>query len=307
MAKGPSYDAELKDHEQYLRSDANEDAKRQLLFPLFRKMYKDKMKTESAAASADVYIEGMLVVESKTDWNQWVEGLYQALHYHRRYGLAFNAVMVVAHQFCAIWKVKNLADAVVAFWKTTGPLLAPNEVGRQHARKTSNALKLLIKDSADYWLYPKDLEKTFWEGGKSLTTEAFAIKNVLLNLDADRYQINTHNFIQVVERMKPFFDQPIDAIHAFCAMIPHWDITAAAAVNEQTEEVRVVGHRGNTFSDNIKLQKRFLPEFKHFVETQYLFTNDGSGIMVDYNCGLAEKKVKERLWEMLVGEMGYFR
>ncbi|MEO6833984.1 MAG: hypothetical protein ABI378_14960 [Chitinophagaceae bacterium] len=43
-------------------------------------MYKDKMKTESAAGTADVHIGGMPVVESKIDWNQWVESLYLALH-----------------------------------------------------------------------------------------------------------------------------------------------------------------------------------------------------------------------------------
>lgn len=61
MAKGFLYEAELKELENYLRSDANEDAKRQMLFPLFRKIYRDKMQTESAAKGADVYIEGMLV------------------------------------------------------------------------------------------------------------------------------------------------------------------------------------------------------------------------------------------------------
>lgn len=136
-----------------------------------------------------------------------MEGLYQALHYHRRHGLAFNSVMVIAHQFCGIWKVKNLPDAVVTFWKSAAPLLAPNDVGKLHARKTSNWLKNLIKESADYWLYPKDREKNFLEGGKSVYTETFQIRNVLQNLDKDRYQINTHNFIQVIERMKRFFEK----------------------------------------------------------------------------------------------------
>ncbi len=73
------------------------------------------MKTESAAGSADVYIEGILVVEGKTDFSQWVEGFYQALHYHRRYGLAFNSIMVIAHRFCGIWKVHKLPEAACTF------------------------------------------------------------------------------------------------------------------------------------------------------------------------------------------------
>ncbi len=40
---------ELESLKQYLRSSENEDAKRQLLYPLFKKLYGDKMKIESAA------------------------------------------------------------------------------------------------------------------------------------------------------------------------------------------------------------------------------------------------------------------
>jgi len=63
----PAFGDELGKLTQYLRSDDNEDAKRPLLYPLFQKLFKDKFKIESNAFGADVYVEGQIIVESKTD------------------------------------------------------------------------------------------------------------------------------------------------------------------------------------------------------------------------------------------------
>ncbi len=65
----PTLGPELKQLKKYLKSDSNEEARRPLLYPLFQKLYKDKFKIESDACGADVYIEGQLIVESKTDWH----------------------------------------------------------------------------------------------------------------------------------------------------------------------------------------------------------------------------------------------
>jgi hypothetical protein len=62
---------ELESFKKYLRSVDNEDARRPLLYPLFKKLFGDKMKIESAASGADVYIDGQLIVEAKTDFTQW--------------------------------------------------------------------------------------------------------------------------------------------------------------------------------------------------------------------------------------------
>ena len=86
MAREISYGIELEYLAKYLKSEGNEDTKRQHLFPLFKKLYKDKFITESAAAGADIYIEGQLIVECKTDFTQWTEAFYQALHYQKKYG-----------------------------------------------------------------------------------------------------------------------------------------------------------------------------------------------------------------------------
>jgi len=78
MAKKTSHDEELGQLKQYLRSGANEDAKRPLLYPLFQKLFKGKFKIESGASGADAYVEGAIVVEAKTNHTQWSEGFRQA-------------------------------------------------------------------------------------------------------------------------------------------------------------------------------------------------------------------------------------
>ena len=70
------------------------------------------MKIESAACGADVYIDGQLIVEAKTDFAQWLVGFYQALHYQKKYGLGYHTVMVVANEFIGIWKLNKLPEYV---------------------------------------------------------------------------------------------------------------------------------------------------------------------------------------------------
>ena len=52
MAKSNTTD-ELEFFKKYLRSVDNEDARRPLLYPIFKKLFSDKMKIESAACGAD--------------------------------------------------------------------------------------------------------------------------------------------------------------------------------------------------------------------------------------------------------------
>ena len=75
-----TYGGELEHLKDYLRSDLNEDSKRHLLFPIFKKLFKDKLKSESEAQGADLYVEGAIIVEAKTEAKQWDEGFFQALH-----------------------------------------------------------------------------------------------------------------------------------------------------------------------------------------------------------------------------------
>ncbi|MBC7553906.1 MAG: hypothetical protein H7257_08000, partial [Taibaiella sp.] len=282
MAKVITFGAELEDLAKYLKSTDNEDAKRQLLFPLFKKLFKEKFVTESAAAGADVYIEGQIIVECKTDFPQWLEGFYQALHYNKKHGLAFNSVMVIAHNFCAIWKLKKLPEFAVILSRTADVNKAPNAIGKENAKKTAIREKNEIKEAAFYWIDPKDFENTIFSGGgKSYTIESFEILKILKNLDSDRLQVNKHNFIQVIERMKGYFEYAIDAVHAFYSIIPYWDITSTVADNDN-EGLRLIGYSGTKYSDNITVARSHVRDFRKFIETQYIFTNEGSGLTVDY-------------------------
>ncbi len=278
----PKITDELESLKKYLRSTDNEDARRPLLYPLFKKLFAEKMKIESAACGADVYIDGQLIVEAKSDFSQWLEGFYQALHYQKKYGLGYHTVMVVAREFVGIWKLNKLPEYVTILSKTSDPHTAPNEIGKQNARKTTAKIKKEIQEAAFYWLTPKDLLGDIFGDAKNLTTEGFEILKILRHIDSDRQQIGIHNFINCIERMKTMFATPIEAVHAFYSIIYFWDITSKVSTNETGTEARVLGYHGNKFSEVVSLHPHKVEEFKRFVESQYIFTNEGSGITVDY-------------------------
>lgn len=283
MAK-KTYHQELHSLQKYIESNENEDAKRQLLYPLFTKLFGNKFSIESAVNThgADGYVEGQLIIEAKTNHTQWLDGFYQALHYKKRYGLSYNSIMVITHEFCAIWKIKNLPEFAVILSNTADATAAPNAVGKDNARKTFNPNKILIKEAAQYWLDPKDLKGELFAGRKSLITETYEILKVLNNLDSERILVNKHNFIHAIERLKPFFETPTEAVHAFYSIIPFWDITSSVADNEATNTVKVIGYSGKKFSDDVNLIGRYKKDFVRFIEDQYIFTNEGSGLTVDY-------------------------
>ena len=166
--------------------------------------------------------------------------------------------------------------------KTADVNKAPNTVGKENARKTNVQNKKAIKDAAIYWLSPKDLEGDIFAEAKNLTTETYAVLKILNNLESDRIQVNPHNFINTIEQLKPLFETPIDAVHAFYTIVAYWDITSNASVNEAGDEIRVIGFNGNKFSDPISLHPHKVNDLKRFIDTQYIFTNEGSGIAVDY-------------------------
>lgn len=281
MAK-PSTGEELQKFTDYLKSESNEDAKRADLFPLFKKLFKDKLKSESDAHGADVYVEGKLIVECKSSESQWLEGFYQALHYQKKYGLAYNTVIVLAHKFVAIWKLTKLPEFAVILSKTADATKPPNVVGKENARKTIPQNKKEIKDASIYWLSPKDLDGDIFVDAKNLITESYAVLKILNNLESDRIQINPHNFVNTIEQLKPLFEKPIDAVHAFYTIVAYWDITSKASINEAGDEVTVFGFNGVRHSESVSLHPHNVNEFIKFVNTQYIFTNEGSGLTVDH-------------------------
>ena len=283
MAAGITFHEEIKQFREYLKSELNEDAKRPLLYPLFRKLGKERFKIESAAFGADVYMEGQIIVECKTSFNQWTEGFFQAMHYHKKYGLAYKLIMVIAHKYVGIWKVNQLPEFAVFLSHTSNPNTAPNEIGRIYARKVSKAQKLEIQESSIYWLEPKDLSGDYFKNeGKSIEYESYEILNIIKNPGEERTQINTRNFIDQIELLKSYFEHPIDAVHCFYTIVAYWDITSVVSTNDYSDKIRVVGFRGQKHSDEVPIKQSQFKAFKKFVESRYIFTNEGSGLTVDY-------------------------
>ena len=277
------FSEELETFKECLKSTSSEKARNHLLYPLFRRLFKDQMKIEGDAKGADVYVEGQLIVEAKSTKDQWLDGFFQALHYQRKFGLTYNTIMVVAHKFVAIWKLDKLPEYAIILKNTSNPAHAPNVVGKENAKRSTAQNEREIKDAATYWLEPKDLDKELFKTGtKSLTIESYEILKILRNLESSRRQVNTHNFIDCIERMKPLFATPIDAVHAFYTIVSYWDITSTVAINEETGEVRVIGFSSQRFSEPVPVPKATRQEFRRMVESQYIFTNEGSGLSVDY-------------------------
>jgi len=127
--------------------------------------------------------------------------------------------MVIAHKFVGIWKVNKIPEFAVILAHTSDATKAPSFIGKENARKTQKVEKAKIIESAFYWLSPKDLDGDIFAGAKNLTTESYEIRKILSNLDSDRLQINTHNFINTIDRMKFFFDHPIGAVHHFIQLL----------------------------------------------------------------------------------------
>ena len=93
--------------------------------------------------------------------------------------------------------------------------------------------------------------------------------------------MNTQNFIQAIERMKPMFDSPIQAVHCFYTIIAYWDITSTVT-EKPNGKISVTGFKGKKESEDIAISPRKINDLKKFVETQYISSNEGSGLTVDY-------------------------
>jgi AraC-like DNA-binding protein len=269
---------ELDQLKKYLLNPGKEKVKDYLVFPLFNKLFGKKFKKESDASGADIYIEGQLLVELKSNFSDYKAGFYQALHYAKK-GLTFSAICVIAQKFIAVWKVNEIPDDAKRLAAEADANTAPNEIGRTNARKTKKAIANEILNSAIFKLTPTDLEGLF---KRDFDTALPEFVQVLKNLEAERIQINTHNFIDHIAQLERFFDDPLDAIHCFYAIVGFWDVTSKVAFDESSDKIRVFGNKGTRYSEELKLKPRLHEDFKKFVENRYVFTNEGSGLTVDY-------------------------
>jgi hypothetical protein len=271
---------ELNHLEEYLLNPGTEKAKDHLVFPLFQKLFGSKFKKESDAAGADIYIEGKLLVELKSDYDDYLKGFYQALHY-AKLGLTFSAICVIAKRFVAVWKVNKIPEHAKRLSADADATMAPSAIGVLNAssRRTPKAKKYEILNAAEFKLLPEDLEGLF---KRDFDTALPEFVQVLKNLEAERLQINTHNFIDHIKQLERFFDEPLDAVHCFYAIVGFWDVTSTIAFNENSDKVRLFEHKRSRFSEELKIKPRFHEEFKKFVENRYVFTNEGSGLTADY-------------------------
>lgn len=265
---------------EFLLSESSEKAKDYLVFPLFKALFKNKFKKETEAAGADTYIEGQLLVELKSGEKDFIPGFFQALHYAKK-GLSFSAICVIAYKFICIWKINTIPEFVKELVANADPILPPNEVGRLLAKKTSKAQKNEILKSAHYKLFPEDFEGFF---EKDIDLNLFEFIKALNNLDSERIQINRHNFINFIDLLNKFFVKPIDAIHFFYSIVGYWTTNSVITKSGNSEKIVISDNsRGKErSSEPIEIIPRNYNNIKNFVEKYYIFTNEGSGITVDY-------------------------
>jgi hypothetical protein len=64
--------------------------------------------------------------------------------------------------------------------------------------------------------------------------------------------------------------------------VAYWDITSVVSTNEYSDKIRIVGFKGQKHSDEVIIKPSLFKNFKKFVESRFIFTNEGSGLTVDY-------------------------
>lgn len=269
---------ELDGLRNYLESPSSEDAKRHLVYPLFKRIFGRRFKTESDAAGADIYIEGRLVVELKANEEDWVRGFYQAAHYAKR-GLTFSNIGVLSRTFAAVWKVSELPQQVATIIDDADPLSAPSAVGFTGANKTSKDLRVRLLRSSSFAVTTAHLSGLF---GQDLGTTLKEYLNLLRNLEAARIQINPRNFIEAIEYLKSFFSTPMEAIHCFYDIVAYWDVSSRVSQFAETNKLQVIGKSGTISSNFIEVNPKHHSAFKKYIESHYVFTNEGSDLRIDH-------------------------
>ena len=273
----------MKEREQlkeFIQSESSENAKDHLVFPLFQKLFGNKFKKQSDAYDADIYIDGKLLVELKSKTEDSIGGFFQALHYSKK-GLSFSSVCVITYRFIGVWKVNAIPDFAKKYSFEADALKSPSEIGVSIARKVSKSQKNDIFKSAIFSFTP--LEKgSFFEDDIDAQISMFV--DVLRNLQSERLQVNPHNFISTIEVMKKFFTDPLDAIHFFYAIVGYWTTSSKVTTVGESDFISIIDNtRGNErSSEPIKIVPRHYAEIKLFVESRFIFTNEGSGLTVDY-------------------------
>jgi hypothetical protein len=236
---------------------------------------KDFIK-ESEASGADVYIKGKLIVELKTKYDDWCAGFFQACHYQKK-GLTFSAICVISYHFIGLWKLKDLPKSIHDIISKADSQISPSENGRINANKLNKTQKNELLKTAIFSL---------GESNYGMFNDSYLLEFVdyLKNIDSTRLQINPQNFIDKIELLKSFFDNPMDAIHCFYAIVNYWDITAIVAEPRDTkpDQIWISCQNGRKNSELIIVNPKKQYEFRKFIESYYVFTNQEEGLSTDY-------------------------
>lgn len=266
----------VNDLREYITAKGNEDANAHYVDAFFKDIFGKKFRKESEAEGADIYIEGQLVVELKTHQKDWVSGLYQALQYRKK-GLSFTNVCIITHDFIGLWRGESLPLFAKKLAADADPRKAPNAIGKQNAKKTTKANQQKILDTSLLLL------SGFNEGlFQQKQSNIRLLLHLLKNLDSARLQVNPRNFIDVIYSMESFFDTPMEAIHCFYDICGYWDITSKVTTVGDTNQLQVLGKNTTASSVPISIPKRHQENFKRYIEDRYIFTNEGSGLTIDY-------------------------
>jgi len=260
-------------------SEKSESATDHLVFPFFKAIFGKKLfHRESDAEGADIYIERQIGIELKTNYEDWLSGFYQVLHYKKK-GIEFSAICVIAHKFIGLWKVKDIPSFALDIANETNAFKSASDVGMKNARKTNKGQQNEILKASDFLLKPDDFEGIF---NIDICLSEFVDR--LKNLESVRQQINPKNFIMKIEQLKNYFDDPMEAIHCFYSIIYYWDITARVPhpPNSDPTHLFVIGNSGGRASERFYVNPLKSEELRKFIESHYIFTNEGSGLTVDY-------------------------
>ncbi|MBO7497210.1 MAG: hypothetical protein J6T98_11725 [Salinivirgaceae bacterium] len=265
---------ELNGVKKYILAPESEAAKRYEIDSYFKKLFPKQYKVETDAERADIYIVGKLVVELKSKTEDWLKGFYQALHYAKK-GLSFNNICVITHDFLGFWRIANIPEFARKLAADSDETISASSMGPINAGKTkSSELKNQILKSATCLI----------SGSDTLLIDILLLDfdTLLQNMEDSRIQIR-YNFINAIEYLKKFYTNPIDAVHCFYSMVGFWDSSSLVVDNDPDDnDVQIISQNSSKSSEQINIESRYKTDFKKFVESHYIYTNEGEGFTADY-------------------------
>lgn len=269
---------ELLKLKEYLESEFSEKSKDYLVYPFIEKVFRKTWQKESQAQGADVYIPGRLIIELKTKTEDCISGLFQALHYGKK-GLSFNSLCVISYKFISVWNKAQLPKFVLELSESANSLDPPSSIGQKLSKKVNKSQIKEILNTSRFIIDPGDFDGLF-----SIEEKLAEFEDILKHIDSQRLQINSKNFIQKIDYLKKFFQTPMDAIHCFYTIANYWDETSTVpeAPPSKQNELNVNRSGGKYQSDSFIISKIYHNEFRKFVESHYIFTNQEAGVEIDY-------------------------